>query len=460
MPLPVYHLRRWLVVIAVVCTLVVAGMYLRVRLHEFSVLKAIPGKMGIDIKQTATGFQVSKSDGKRTLFTIEASDLKQFKHDDRAELHNVNIVLYGRDSTRFDRISGGDITAKGDVQIDLEANPAGRTNPDQSAPKELRSSIQLKTRDLVFNRESGNATTAARVEFSTPQASGSAVGVLYAGKANTLTLASHVHVEISGDEPSTIEASSGLITGEPRVVLLENPNLLRGEETMQADHAKLFLTADNNVERIIATGNVRAQLNQAASASRPAKGRKLHRGTGLAKTALAASGAPEKPIPDTQVHSDEAEFLLTGKQNQLRTATLTGHVELERTGAQPMQGTAGRVILDYTGQNQLQKVHALEHVRLTQSGANHDPTTAKSSTKDFGSRDSGGQDFALTASAVDFLVVGGRFLDRAETFGPAQITILSAPLAQSEPRTSNPQSSPASTAQQTIITAGKFKAKF
>src|SRR5580693_4815263 len=466
MPLPVYHLRRWLVVIAVVCTLVVAGMYLRVRLHEFSVLKAIPGKMGIDIKQTATGFQFSKSDGKRTLFTIEASDLKQFKHDDRAELHNVNIVLYGRDSTRFDRISGddftydpksGDITAKGDVQIDLEANPAGRTNPDQSAPKELRSSIQLKTRDLVFNRESGNATTAARVEFSTPQASGSAVGVLYAGKANTLTLASQVHVKIYGDVPSTIEASGGLITGEPRVVLLEHPSLLRGDETMQADDGKLFLTADNNVERIIATGNVHAQLNQAASASSPAKGRGQHPKTRLAKT-TPASGAPEKPTPDTQVHSDEAEFLLTGKQNQLRTATLTGHVKLERAGAQPLQGTAGRVILDYAGQNQLQKVHALEHVRLTQSGTNRDMTSAKSSTKD-----SGAQDFALTATAVDFLVIDGRFLDRAETFGAAQITIHSAPVpvsTQSAAPTSSLQSMTSSAAQQTIITAGKFNAKF
>jgi lipopolysaccharide export system protein LptA len=479
MPLPVYHLRRWLVVIAVVCTLVVAGMYLRVRLHEFSVLKAIPGKMGIDIKQTATGFQFSKSDGKRTLFTIEASDLKQFIHDDRAELHNVNIVLYGRDSSRFDRISGddftydpksGDITAKGDVQIDLEANPAGRTNPDQSAPKELRSSIHLKTRDLVFNRESGNATTAARVEFSTPQASGSAVGVLYAGKANTLTLASQVHVKIYGDVPSTIEASGGLITGEPRVVLLEHPSLLRGDETMQADDGKLFLTADNNVERIIATGNVHAQLNQAASASSPANGRGQHPRPRLARTTPATSGAPEKPTPDTQVHSDEAEFLLTGKQNQLRTATLTGHVELERTGAQPMQGTAGRVILDYAGQNQLQKVHALQHVRLTQSGANQDTTTAKSSTKDFGSQnlgaqDFGAQDFVLTASAVDFLVVDGRFLDRAETFGPAQITIHSAPVpapvsTQREGRTSSLRSTTSSAAQQTIITAGKFNAKF
>ena len=461
MPLPVYHLRRWLVVIAVVCTLVVAGMYLRVRLHQFSVLRGIPGKMGIDIKQTATGYQYSKSDGKRTLFTIEASDLKQFKLDGRAELHHVNIVLYGRDSSRFDRISGDDftydpksanITAKGEVQIDLEANPSGRTNPDQSVPKELRSSIHLKTRDLVFNRESGNATTASRVEFSTPQAEGSAVGVLYAGKANTLTLASRVQVKISGDAPAIIEASSGLITGEPRIVLLEHPNVLRGDETMQSDHAKLFLTADNNVERIIATENVRAQLNQAASASSPARGKQRH------PKAAAASGAAQKPTPDTEVHSDEAEFLLTGKQNQLRTVTLTGHVELERTGAQPMQGTAGRVILDYAGQNQLQKVHALEHVRLTQSGTNRDMTSAKSSTKD-----SGAQDFALTATAVDFLVIDGRFLDRAETFGAAQITIHSAPVpvsTQSAAPTSSLQSMTSSAAQQTIITAGKFNAKF
>ena len=471
MPLPVYHLRRWLVVIAVVCTVVVAGMYLRVRFHQLSVLKGIPAKIGIDIKKTATGFQYSQADGKRTLFTIEASDFKQFILNDHAELHNVNIVLYGRDSSRFDRIYGddftydpksGDVTAKGDVQIDLEANPAGSTNPDQSAPKELRSSIHLKTRDLVFNRESGNATTAARVEFSTPQASGSAVGVLYAGKANTLTLASQVRVKISGDVPSTIEASNGLITGEPRMVLLEHPNLLRGDETMQADHAKLFLTADNNVDRIMATGNVRAQLSEAASES-TARGKA--RKSKPARTTPSASGGPEKPSSDTQVRSDEAEFLLTGKQNQLRTATLTGHVELERSGAQPMQGTAGRVILDYAGQNRLQRVHALEHVRLTQSGANRDTTTAKRSTKDFGSQDSGAQDFALTASAVDFLVVDGRFLDRAETFGPAQVTILSAPVpapvsSQTTARTSSLQSKPVAAAQQTVIIAGKFNAKF
>src|SRR5579863_9040376 len=171
---PIYRLRRLLMVITVLFTIVIAGMYFYARMRQRDVLKEIPNKIGLDIKQTATGFQFSKSDGKRTLFSIEASDLKEFKLNGRAELHNVSIVLYGRDSSRFDRIYGdafsydpksGDVTAKGDVQIDLEANPSGRTNPDQAIPKELRSPIHLKTRDLVFNRETGNATTSARVEF-------------------------------------------------------------------------------------------------------------------------------------------------------------------------------------------------------------------------------------------------------------------------------------------------------
>ena len=67
--------------------------------------------------------------------------------------------------------------------------------------------------------------------------------------------------------------------------------------------------------------------------------------------------------------ADDAELLLVSKQNLLRTATLTGHVHVERIGSRPMQGDAGRVILDFLGQNQLQKVHAADGVRLAQHGA-------------------------------------------------------------------------------------------
>ena len=60
MPLPVYRLRRWLAVIAVLFSAVVAGTYIYARLRQHSVLKGFPGKISYDIKQTASGFPIFK----------------------------------------------------------------------------------------------------------------------------------------------------------------------------------------------------------------------------------------------------------------------------------------------------------------------------------------------------------------------------------------------------------------
>jgi len=436
MPLPVYRLRRLLAVTAVLFTALVAGMYFYARLRARNVLKEVPSKIGYNIKQTARGFQFSNSDGKRTLFTVQATDVKEFKLNGRAELHNVSIVLYGRDSSRFDQIYGDDfaydpqtenITAKGEVQIDLIANPAGLASPDQSTPKEIKNPIHLKTRDLVFNKATGNATTDARVEFRTAQASGSALGVQYAGKSNTLTLATQVHVVLNGPNAATIDAEHGFITGDPREILLDHPRLLRDAGTLQADRAVFYLNADNGVDRVLATGNVTTQTPIERSGA-PAPGDRRDDST----------SAESQEI---QSRADQAEFLLTGKNNVLHQATLSGNVHVEQTGAQPMQADAGRVILDFTGQNQLQRVHAVDGARLAQKAAGAKKPGATS------------QDFELTAPVIDFLVEQGHILTSAVTSGYAKITISPAQQA-------NVGSPPPSSLQQTVVTAGKFEAKF
>jgi lipopolysaccharide export system protein LptA len=417
MPLRVYRLRRWLAATAVLFTLVVAGMYVYARLRQHSVLKQVPGKIGIEIKKTATGFQFSKSDGGRTLFTIQASDLKEFKLNGRAELHSVSIIVYGRDSSRFDQIYGddfaydpksGDVSATGEVQIDLEANPAGVSSPDQAAPKALKNAIHLKTRDLVFNRETGNASTDARVEFQTPQATGWAVGVRYAGKANTLTLASQIHLSITGANAAVIQAARGVITNEPRQIVLDRPRLERNGGTLQTDQATFFLDADHNVERVQAVGNVTADAREG----------ELH------------------------ARADDAELLL-GPQNRLRTATLTGNVRAERSDGQAMRGTAGRVVLDFAGENQLQKIHAEEGVRLAEAAAN---------ARDSKPGNSRPQDFDLTAPTIDLFMTEGRFLDHAVTSGAAQIMFYPAQSPNGGAETLP--------AQRTVATAKQFAAKF
>src|SRR5579859_4569111 len=436
MPLKVYRLRRLLAATAILLTVVVVGMYFYARYKARSVLTSLPGKIGFEIKQTARGFQFSKSDGKRTLFTIEASDLKEFKLNGRAELHNVSIVLYGRDSSRFDQIYGddfaydpktGDVTAKGDVQIDLVANPAGLASPDQATPKELKNPIHLKTRDLVFNKETGNAMTAALVEFRTPQATGSAVGVTYAGKSNMLTLSSQIHVVLSAPNAAVIEARHGVITNDPREILLDHPRLVRDGGTLQADQAVFHLGPDNRVESALATGNVTTETRMV--------------GRNRSEDVDHSDSESPEPASEMRAHADQAEFLLTGSRDLLRTATLTGNVHVEQTGPQPILGDAGRVVLDFAGQNQVQKVHALEGAHLIQKAA---PAQSGAKTQP--------QDFDLTASAIDFTVAQGHILQRADTSGAAQITVSSAHDLASNTAQTPPQ--------RTIVTAAKFEAQF
>jgi lipopolysaccharide export system protein LptA len=478
MTLRIYRLRRLLGVTAILITMVVAGMYFYARFRAISVLRGIPGKLGYEIKQTANGFQFSKSDGKRTLFTIEASDLKEFKLNGRAELHNVSIVLYGRDSSRFDQIYGndfaydpksGDVTAKGDVQIDLVANPAGLTGADQAAPKELKNPIHLKTRDLVFNRETGNAATDAQVEFRTPQASGTAVGVKYVGKSNTLTLGSQIHVVLAGANAAVIDAVHGIITDDPRQVVLDQPHLVRKGGITDAEQAVFYLGADNNVERVLATGNVRTvtrasrqtSLRQTlttqtsptrTSTTQTSMAQKMKRTGPKSLSAGDSAVAPAEAVISGR--ADQGEFLLTGSRDLLRLATLTGHVHFEQTGAQPMQGEAGRVIMEFAGQNQLQKVHAVDGARLSQRAAKGSKPTEK------GMAD-GPQDFEITAPIIDFTVADGHRLQHAATSGAAQITISQAQTSGAqipEGREANRLATPAG--QRTVVTAGKFNAEF
>src|SRR5215472_13152942 len=132
MPLQVSRLRRWFAAGAVAAALTVAGAYFYAQHRVQNALQKVPGKIGLDIQQSANGFSISRSEQGRTIFKVEAAKAVQFKTGGRAELHDVNITLYGRDSSRFDKIYGssfiydqktGDVIAEGPVQIDIQDLP-------------------------------------------------------------------------------------------------------------------------------------------------------------------------------------------------------------------------------------------------------------------------------------------------------------------------------------------------
>jgi lipopolysaccharide export system protein LptA len=204
--------------------------------------------------------------------------------------------------------------------------------------------------------------------------------------------------------------------------VLEHPRGLRHEGAVSADRATFHLTHDNHVENVLAQGSVKADARVPA-ATRGSRSRR--------KT---ATGSP------AEIHgsAQEAEFLFLPEQDVLRTATLRGRVHIEQTGTQPMLADAGRVVLNFGGNNQLQTIQALDGAHLKQTGG--DLRTQASSSA---------QDFELSAPVIDFSVAEGHILRHANTSGPPQIII-----AQQN------ASASASSAQQTIVTAGRFDADF
>src|SRR6185369_15123159 len=403
MPLSIPRLRTWFAFLAIATVAVVAGFYFYARLQLRKIVKQAPQKLGIEIQQSTEGFSLSKSEGGRTLFTIRASKAVQYKQGGKAELQDVNIIVYGRESNRFDQISGsgfeydpqtGIVKANGEVNIDLEANALGPKQPDQQPPKEQKNPIHLKTRGLVFNQKTGFAETKDAIEFRVPQASGSAQGASYDSKSNVLTLQSSVKIETGGERPTSINAERGVIRKEPADMVLERVHLKQTARTIDADKVNVTFRSNNDVDKIVATGEVHLQDDDKNSLS---------------------------------VRAPRADLEM-GEKNSVRQAIFSGGVHVEGSGKNPIDATSGKLTLSFGNQNRLSHVRASENVHVQQKPGQ-----------------SSGDAYDVVANAMDLVVRNGNRFESAETAGPGQVTLI-------------PQK--AAPGDHTVVTADRFRAEF
>ncbi len=416
MSLPVTRLRRWFLGAALLMSAVVAGFYFYARWQVAQQITKPLEKLGINIQQSAEGFTISRSEGGRTIFTIKAKRLVQLKLSGHATLEDVQVIVYGKDSSRFDQITGkrfdydkqsGEVKAQGEVEIDLQGNAGGVLAPDQTIPRELKNPIHLRTDGLVFNQLTGDGYTDGRIEFVIPQASGSAVGVRYNAKDRSLTLASQVVLNSSkgtGNAVAQMSASRAVITDGPRRIALDGVKATRGGQSMSAASADVYLREDNSVDSISARGKVEVTSVGLTSGLLQAEQARFSFGTGV-----------------------------------LQTADFHGNVRGNTSGKQPAQGSADHLHVKFTsvaaktgehGKTNMgaDSARAEGNVRLVQlpAGASR-------------------QRSEISASVVDFLFAGGRHLQCAETVGAGQIVL-------DEPSNG--------TGQHTVIAAAKLVAAF
>ena len=404
MPLTVSRLRFWFATAAIFLAVVVAGFYFYGRLRARYALSQVPKQLGVDIQQSTQGFTLSKSEAGHTLFTIHASKAVQYKESGKAELRDVSVIVYGRQSNRYDQIYGsdfeydpqsGDVTAKGEVHIDLEGNAEGPIKPDQAAPAELKNPVHLKTSGLVFNAKTGLASTNERIEFRVPQANGYATGASYDSKAATLTLGSHIVVSATGPGATQFTANHAVIAKGPNRAVFQGVRVARENNTFASDELIAYLRDDNTVEHIVATGNVHA-------------------------TSQGATGA------DLQAPRGDAWITAN---NQLKSAVFTGGVRINASGEQPINATAGKVDIAFGSNSRADRVIASDGVKLLQQSHGAKPSNA----------------VEVSAAAINFELNDGRSLHQAVTSGAAQVTVLP-PAADQNART--------------VATAGQFQARF
>jgi lipopolysaccharide export system protein LptA len=377
MPLDSKLLRTLFAAGALLAVLVAAGFYLRSIVKGQGRTLIVPQNIPSDVQEIAKEFKASRSIGGRTVFTIRAASAQQFKEGQRFELHDASITLYGRDGRRSDHIYGssfqydkstGQVTAAGEVEIDIQAD-----SPQTIAPKKSASAggnvIHLKTSGLTFNENTRVAQTSQRIEFRIPDASGSAVGATYDSGADALVLKSAVKVVTTGRQKATITGDSANIVKAPQRIVVQGARIDQSPRVVSTDKLTVFLRDDNTVDHILGEGNVHAVRDEAK---------------GFEVTAPAGE-------------------LILDNTSQMRSATLSGGVTFAGKGEDaPPQGKAGKLLLSFGPKGKLDKVRAEDSVEFKQG------TPEKSQE--------------MHANAVDFYLRDGKVLEKAVTSaGPAQI---------------------------------------
>jgi lipopolysaccharide export system protein LptA len=267
-------IAKWAAAAAIVTVLAVAATLAYRAWRASRTARPVPAAVPSSVEQRSLKFTFSKVDGEQTVFTIRAGQATQFSHQKPSLLEDVDIVVYGQHGERHDEIhthsceyepSTGAIVCHGKVQLDLASAPV------QGRPaQEAAAGIHIEASGVGFNRDTGEATSDAPLEFRFPQGQGIATGVRYSSRQADITLQRDVQLTLApqrpGGLPTNIIAQGGLTYDRRsgQVVLRGPVEISKGGRTLEA--AALTLNVDEQMRprQAIAGGRAKLRIAQGA----------------------------------------------------------------------------------------------------------------------------------------------------------------------------------------------------
>lgn len=244
-----------MVLLAGVSLVVALGLFLAVGKWKTPLNRRdLPKRLGINIQQEADGFTHAEFRAGHALFKITASKFEQLK-DDRILLHIVKIEMYGPNERGVDRIEGSEFEYDQRTGIAQAAGPVEitLTRPGTSKPADS-AAIHVKTSGLIFNQNSGIASTTQLVDFTLEQGSGSATGASYDSQNGRLVLEHEVELNAKkGTDPVAMRAQHGEFERGDLICRLNvGVAIFRGGQA-QAEKATIHFREDGSAERLDAT---------------------------------------------------------------------------------------------------------------------------------------------------------------------------------------------------------------
>ncbi len=331
---------RWSAMAALLIAVVVAGIYARRVWREAIVRKHAPPPVPAEVHQQSAGFSFSKVEGDRTIFTVRASHATEFKDQNKSLLEDVWITIYGRENSRYDNLhaqqcnydpASGHIVCQGAVQIDLQSAEEARQTQDQRV-------IHVATKNIAFDRDTGEITTEEPVEFRFPSGEGHGIGISYDTRSERVRLKKDVELKLSQRSPSAplivFNGSSLEFGRDEHKMQLSGPiRAQQAQRTLAAGNLVLEFDPQMHARRAIASG--KAELRSTA----PQEQATLVADTIIA--ALDAAGAIEQIEAQGNVRAhrtlaagrddfeaQRVEIAIDPKQNQPREMKASGEVRI------------------------------------------------------------------------------------------------------------------------------------
>jgi lipopolysaccharide export system protein LptA len=336
---------RWAAGIAILLTVVVAGVYVRRAMRQSRAQREAPPAVAAAVEKQSAGFSFSQVEQDRTLFTIQASRATEFKDQDKSQLEEVAITIFGRRGDRHDTIHthqcdyqplSGSIVCAGAVEMDLESARDFSASPGQRV-------MHVAMRNVAFDRNSGKATTAEAVDFRFPYGEGHSMGITYSSNDAVVQLEKSVEMKINQPNhpnaaPLLLRSSQMEYARSENILHLAGPvHAQQGNAELLAQSAAVTLDENLHARQAMASGSPQIHIRESGGTATLTASQftATLNGQGWVERVLAeggVTGTREGPAgaDNFQAQRGEIEMEPPGAaHNQPRVLTATGDVQVD-----------------------------------------------------------------------------------------------------------------------------------